>query len=521
MTKNFKVGSLVLCALLAMALWTPDYALARKKQTRAKKEQLPVSQKGGLTPAAPAARPFAFTPGTAWVTGKVTLDSGYAKAIELNVPTLTNTGAKQLAYVSDTNGTFSFEADLSCPTTAYMTYGSGFWQVYLEPGDTLHVTLDSRDCREGMSRECPSLRFSGPNGDVAQALADFSTYRKGAGYMYPFQAKTTAAFKAGIDSLDKVYHAELEAFADSAKITTKAYDILSRYITSSMSGYTWYAWINKMTPDAEVMSDLFAGGYPIDDDRNFVNLNQYLYYLGQCAYMPALLSETRVSRGQGYRETLDSLAIRYPKPGLSRDAMYLILLQRAHYFAADSALTGIFENPGQYIQDPFILTSFNDWVAGQKQQAAAAEGGSKRNAYNFDLKPAEEFIGALFAPYKGTGKVLYVDVWGVWCGPCRREMPASVELHKALEGKPVEFIYLCVDSSVKDWEKSKTDLGIADTGHHIFLNKDQSTILMNYFGFSGIPAYWIIDKDGRFVREDAPRPSYDQTRPMLEELAGK
>lgn len=507
-TPTHRHRSVLLFSLAALLLLSPDTAGARKKQ------QLPKAIKSSPTPMAPAPEAFRFSPGKTWVTGKVTLDSGYAKAIQLTVPTLANTGAKQIAYIGG-DGTFAIEADLSCPTTGYMAYGNGFWQVYLEPGDTLHMTLDARDCREG-SRSRPSLRFSGPNGDVAQAMADFSAYRRGESYVYPFQAKTTAAFRAGIDSLDKVYHSELQAFADSARISPQAYDILSRSITASMAGYTWYAWITKVTPDSEVLSGLFAGGYPTDDDRNFVNLSQYMYYLDQCAAMPAFLSE-EIPFGQRYRNAIDSLAIRYPQPGLSRDAMYLSLLQRAHPMAADSLLAPLFAEPGKYIRDPYVLASFNNWVA-DKAKAAAAPA---RNAYSLDLKPAEEFIAELFAPYKGTGKVLYVDVWGVWCGPCRKEMPASVELHKALSGKPVEFLYLCVNSSPGDWEKAKTDLGIAGTGHHTFLDNDQSTILMNYFGFSGIPQYWIIGKDGAFRHPNAPRPSDSKTQPLLEQLAGE
>ena len=141
--------------------------------------------------------------------------------------------------------------------------------------------------------------------------------------------------------------------------------------------------------------------------------------------------------------------------------------------------------------------------------------------YKLELRPTEQFIADLFAPYRNSGKVLYVDIWGVWCGPCRQEMPYSVELHEKLQGRPVEFVYLCTSSDKGDFDREIVKLGIADTGKNIWLNEDESRILRHYFGFSGTPHYWIIGENGDFVSESAIRPSDPKTYETLRKLTEK
>ena len=53
-----------------------------------------------------------------------------------------------------------------------------------------------------------------------------------------------------------------------------------------------------------------------------------------------------------------------------------------------------------------------------------------------------------------------------------QEMPYSVELHEKLQGRPVEFVYLCTSSDKGDFDREIVKLGIADTGKNIWLDED-------------------------------------------------
>ena len=100
-------------------------------------------------------------------------------------------------------------------------------------------------------------------------------------------------------------------------------------------------------------------------------------------------------------------------------------------------------------------------------------------------------------------------------------MPYSVELHGKLQGRPVEFVYLCTSSDKGDFDREIVKLGIADTGKNIWLNEDESRILRHYFGVSGTPHYWIIGENGDFVSESATDPSDPKTYETLRKLTEK
>lgn len=165
----------------------------------------------------------------------------------------------------------------------------------------------------------------------------------------------------------------------------------------------------------------------------------YLYYLDQLGQVDIWATDTvgmtHAEQMRVIRNNFDTLLTRYPA-GLSRDALLMVALQR-HYRHKDrrEALPDVFTAADRYIQSPVIREAWTEYQA--PYLAAAAP---KRNVHKLEFRPVERFIAELFAPYRNSGKVLYVDIWGVWCGACRAEMPYSVELHKKLEGIPYYWI---------------------------------------------------------------------------------
>lgn len=482
--------------------------------------------KKNITPA-PVQRPasaWKLEKSKAWITGRVALDSGYAKSVTLTPPTLSfdKMYRADLAYLDENDGTFAFEVNLFCPAALALRYHSTYIPIYLEPGDTLHVEFASGDFLQGHDGKFSSVRYSGPNAAVNADLLAFAVYRKNGGYGVYRNAKTVASFKAGMDSLYSTYRDELLAFAAGRKCDPRFFDLADRQISVIKDGNTWYALDvvpNGLIPAKEAPV-LFAGSESSLDDRNFIYLQSYLYYLHQLAPVSIwgadTVGMTDAEKIRVIRNHFDTLLSRYPA-GLSRDAMLLIALQRRYKNKEyRKALSDVFAATDRYLQSPVMREAWAEFVA--PYQAAAAP---KRNVYKLELRPTEQFIAELFAPYRGSGKVLYVDLWGLGCGPCREEMPYSVGLHKKLEGKPVEFVYICLGGEQKFFERDIVKLGIAGTGKNILLSDDEGRILMHYFGFSGTPHYWIIGENGDFVSESATRPSDPKTYETLRKLTEK
>lgn len=56
--------------------------------------------------------------------------------------------------------------------------------------------------------------------------------------------------------------------------------------------------------------------------------------------------------------------------------------------------------------------------------------------------------------YAGKGKVVLVDFWASWCGPCRREMPNLVEAYAQYKGKNFEIVGVSLDQDAAAWKES-------------------------------------------------------------------
>lgn len=105
---------------------------------------------------------------------------------------------------------------------------------------------------------------------------------------------------------------------------------------------------------------------------------------------------------------------------------------------------------------------------------------------------------------KHIGKVIYVDFWAPWCPSCMYETPYSTEIQKHYENDIIVFLYLACDCSLESWERTIEHHQIK--GEHFRMTSDQFKILRSKYNI-GLPHFMLIDKKGKVINLNAPRPS--------------
>lgn len=112
------------------------------------------------------------------------------------------------------------------------------------------------------------------------------------------------------------------------------------------------------------------------------------------------------------------------------------------------------------------------------------------------------------------GKVVLVDVWATWCGPCKGELPYLKKLEEEMRGLDVVCLGVSVDKAEDNqkWKEFVKKEGLGGVQLHA---SGWSKITKDY-KIKGIPRFMIFDKKGNIVSVDAPRPSSPELKKMLE-----
>jgi thiol-disulfide isomerase/thioredoxin len=115
------------------------------------------------------------------------------------------------------------------------------------------------------------------------------------------------------------------------------------------------------------------------------------------------------------------------------------------------------------------------------------------------LAPLKDVNGASFKLADFFGKVVVVNFWATWCGPCRREIPELVNLHKEFQSRGVEVIGLTSEDPGASAEKVRKFIQDFQIDYRIGWATGQvSAPLMQ--GHTAIPQIFVISPDARILK---------------------
>lgn len=114
-------------------------------------------------------------------------------------------------------------------------------------------------------------------------------------------------------------------------------------------------------------------------------------------------------------------------------------------------------------------------------------------------RPINAMDGTKFRLSDFEGKVIVINIWASWCGPCRREVPEYERVRKDYAAQNVEFIGLTTEDPRRSSAQVKKFLRDVTFGFRLgWADRELALVLMN--GRRAIPQTLVIDANGRVVR---------------------
>lgn len=422
---------------------------------------------------------------------------GMFKDVTLYVNSLLNGQKSYEAEIAQESGIATFRFEQYGTASAFIDgAGTAFGQFWIAPGETMDVYVDLRESGKALvqrrNKEQPrrnrALYSTGTygalntlfNGNESGTIAfdmytgEFADYRMTADeytqmVVSKYKMLTDSVARSGMSemmtemSLLSLQQEALSAFANSRFFLEHNYR--SEHDLWDRNAKLDYEFA-KLTPEnqAEV-----CGLFDVNNPKLPMGLRIFEY---QRAALAPNIDWVQLARATG------PLA----------DLRKVIPLSAK---AENNALTEADLDLLHSLKEPFYAQACEAVQAKVSKELAALEG--KVKIEETPDVALDKLFDAIVAPHKG--KVVMVDFWNTWCGPCQAAIKANEPL-KTGELKSDDLVWIYIANETSPLVTYKTQIGKI-RGLHYRLNDEQWRYLCEQFKVDGIPSYVLVDKDGK------------------------
>lgn len=438
---------------------------------------------------------------TTTIKGKITNPAGETVSVRYVSNPLTGKDESVKATLNE-NGEFEMSLELVSPVAASFAHGDETSGMYLHPGDDLIISLNPEEFDETISYEGKGAAYNNFKAAYFLKFSDDSFYTEQREKMKELDG---TAFKVYAQEMFESKKAFLDKWKEEHSlsdefITHMHTDFLYTQAIEFFQYPSYHKYLNKPqegeTADIKPLpSDYYAflEEIPVQNEAALAS-SSYQQYISQFI-------------NHKYGELYKGIS----NPDHSswiKTQMYLskILLEGKveEYMTASMLKSAL-----RYGDPTSIVEEYKAFIEAHPAHIPVLEPQFKKvlalapgnKAPDFTLVNLE---GNKVALSDFQGKVVYMDFWASWCGPCIAEIPSAKKLKEHYKGnKDVVFLYVSVDTDEKAWRNiiEKKEL----TGVHLYA--DGWEVASEKYNVGGIPSYFLINKDGTIAAYQAPRPS--------------
>ena len=133
------------------------------------------------------------------------------------------------------------------------------------------------------------------------------------------------------------------------------------------------------------------------------------------------------------------------------------------------------------------------------------------------ITEGEQILRELIAPWKG--KVILIDVWGTWCGPCKAALKHSQELYERMKPYNMFFLYMANHSDDTSWKNVIKEYNVnGENVGHVNLPQEQQAAVERFLNVNQYPSYFLIDREGHLLQVNADPRYLDQFEELIKSL---
>lgn len=391
-------------------------------------------------------------------------------------------------FLLETNSNNEFS--LKFPLTEGTYFSIGRNKLFLEPGEVLNMTVDYRDPEAGV--------FEG-DGAGKQAYLSGVAFPKSGSYLEGGTKVKENSFNH-ILSLAETKTMERQALLDKVTDATNEFiqlesmrlkldylnTILSFPVYGSFKDYWEFNEVKKIELLTEVKTvlNLAVNGIMRDEYMAHPNFRDMILTFG----------DERL-KASGIFD-----AIRLTDFMMEYDAMGAFVTQ----LQANGLNSEI-----EQLSEAFIQGNHSEAYKEMVQMIVAEYTSLKSGEPAFDVVFEDVDKNEIsLSAYKG--KLIYVDLWATWCGPCIAELPAFEELVKDYAGKNIAFVPVSIDTDLEKWKSFMKKNSMHGT--ELVINR----VDLDDYKVITIPRYLLIDQDFKIISVFAPVPSDPETRRLID-----